>query len=229
MTTPTPHEARLSRPDPESLIAPVVARSRLIAVVTLDRGADGPPLARALASGGVATVEITLRTPAGLEAVRAAAAEAPQALVGAGTCLTTADLEAAKEAGAGFAVSPGFLPDLADCALALELPYLPGVADASGVMAALARGHRTLKFFPAVPAGGLAYLRALHAPFPQVRFCPTGGVTEATAAAFLAEPGVACLGGSWMAPADAVAAGDWARIERLAAAAADRCGHPCAT
>ena len=206
----------MSRSDPQALIAPVVARSRLIAVVTVDEAALGPPLARALAAGGVPAVEITLRTPAGLEAVRAAAAEVPEALVGAGTCLTVADLERAKAAGAAFAVSPGLDPELLDAAAELGLPYLPGAATASDVMRGLAHGYRTLKFFPAVPAGGEAYLRALAGPFPHVGFCPTGGLTAETAPRYLALPNVVCLGGSWLTPADAMAGGDWARITRLA-------------
>ncbi len=202
--------------DPERLIGPVAERSRVIAVVTVADAAWGPPLARALAAGGVAAVEITLRTPAALEAIRAAAAEVPEALVGAGTCLTAADLEAARRAGAAFAVSPGMEADLLRTAADLGLPYLPGAATATDVMRALACGYRTLKFFPAVPAGGLAYLQALAGPFPQVRFCPTGGVTLQTAPAFLAAPNVVCVGGSWLAPPDAMREGDWGRIERLA-------------
>ena len=206
----------MSPPDPEDLIAPVVARSRVIAVVTVEEARVGPPLARALAAGGVPVVEITLRTPAGLEAIRAAADETPEALVGAGTCLTVADLAAAKRAGAAFAVSPGLRPELLDAARELGLPYLAGAATPSDVMTALEHGYRTLKFFPAEPAGGLPYLRALAGPFPQVRFCPTGGITAETAPRFLAEPNVACLGGSWLAPGDALRDGDWTRVTRLA-------------
>ena len=202
--------------DPAALIEPVAARSRLIAVVTVHEAAAGPPLARALAAGGVQSVEITLRTPAGLEAVRRAAAEVPQALVGAGTCLTPADLEAAHAAGAGFAVSPGAVPAMLDKAAELGLPYLAGVATSSELMVGLAHGYRMFKFFPAAPAGGLAYLKALAGPFPQVRFCPTGGITKETARQYLALPSVPCLGGSWLTPDDLVRAGDWAAVERLA-------------
>lgn len=210
--------------EPEALIAPVVARSRIVAVVTVEEAAAGVPLARALAAGGVPSVEVTLRTPAGLEAIRAAAAEVPQALVGAGTCLTVADLQAAKAAGAAFAVSPGLVPELLDAARALQLPYLPGAATASDVMTGLAHGYRTLKFFPAEPAGGLPYLRAFGGPFPQVRFCPTGGITPQTAPRYLAEPNVVCLGGSWLAPAAAVRDGDWKGIEALAGEASRSAG-----
>lgn len=202
--------------DPAALIEPVAARSRIIAVVTVPDWRAGPPLARALAAGGVTSVEITLRTPAGLEAVRAAGAEVPGAMVGAGTCLTPADLEAASRAGAAFAVSPGAVPAMLDAATELALPYLAGVATPSELMVGLAHGYRMFKFFPAVPAGGLAYLKALAGPFPQVRFCPTGGITRETARDFLALPTVPCLGGSWLTPDEAVRDGDWARIERLA-------------
>lgn len=207
--------------DPEALVAPVVSRSPLIAVATLHDAALGPPLARALAAGGVAALEITLRTPQGLEAVRRAVAEAPEAMVGAGTCLTTADLEAAREAGAAFAVSPGLQPALLDAAAALGLPYLPGVATPSEVMTALAHGYRTLKFFPAEPAGGVAYLRALAGPFPQARFCPTGGVGVEGAARFLREPNVVCVGGSWLVPANLARHHDWLEIEREARSSMD--------
>ncbi len=209
----------MAKPDAEALIAPVVERAAVITVVTLQDAADGAPLAAALARGGAPVVEITLRTPAGLEAVRRAAAEAPQACVGAGTCLTPADLEAAKAAGAAFAVSPGLSRELTAAADALELPYLPGVATASDVMAALAQGRRTLKFFPAVPAGGAAYMGALAGPFPGVRFCPTGGLTAQTAGSFLDLPNVVCVGGSWLAPGEAVARRAWDEVESLARAA----------
>ena len=206
----------MSRHDPEALIAPVVARSRLVAVVTVAEAAWGPPLARALAAGGVASVEITLRTPAGIEAIRRAAAEVAEAVVGAGTCLTIADLEAAHAAGAAFAVSPGLRGEMLEAAAELGLAYLPGAATSSDVMTGLHHGYRTLKFFPAVPAGGLAYLKAFAGPFPQVRFCPTGGIAKETAGAFLALPNVVCLGGSWLAPEAVMAGGDWGRIEASA-------------
>lgn len=201
---------------PEALIAPTVEASRLVAVVTVEDWRSGAPLARALAAGGVRTVEITLRTPAGIEAVRAAAAEVPEAVVGAGTCLRVADLEAAQEAGAVFAVSPGTRPQMLDAAAEMGLGYLAGAATSSDLMTGLEHGYTTMKFFPAVPAGGLAYLKALGGPFPQMRFCPTGGIAAETAAAFLALPNVVCLGGSWMAPEAAIRDGDWGRIETLA-------------
>lgn len=200
----------------EALIAPVLKGRRLIAVVTVQACRQGPPLARALAAGGVAAVEITLRTPAGLEAVRAAAAEVPQAMVGAGTCLSVADLEACQAAGAAFAVSPGLSPALLQSARELRLPYMPAVATASEVMQGLDAGYRTFKFFPAVPAGGVDYLRGLAGPLGMARFCPTGGVSLANMAGFLALETVVCVGGSWLAPDDAIRDGDWSRIEGLA-------------
>lgn len=205
---------------PERLIAPVVDRLQLIAVVTLEDWRSGPPLARALAKAGVGA-EITLRTSAGLEAVRAACSEVPEAVVGVGTCLTQADLAAAKEAGAAFAVSPGAPPALLRDALALDLPYLPGVATATELMDGFALGYRTFKFFPALPAGGLAYLKALHGPFPQIRFCPTGGIDLEGATQFLKLPNVVCVGGSWMTPDTLLRAKDWAGVERLAARSVD--------
>jgi 2-dehydro-3-deoxyphosphogluconate aldolase / (4S)-4-hydroxy-2-oxoglutarate aldolase len=210
--------------DPAALIEPVAARSRIIAVVTVSDHRHGAPLARALARGGVEAVEITLRTPAGLEAVRAAAAEVPEAMVGAGTCLTPADLEAAQRAGAAFAVSPGAVPAMLDAAADLALPYLAGVATSSELMTGLAHGYRMFKFFPAVPAGGLAYLKALAGPFPQVRFCPTGGITKETAPQFLALPTVPCLGGSWLAPSELLDAENWDGVERLAREAVQALG-----
>ncbi len=210
MTHPAPP------PSPETLIAATVAASRLIAVVTVEDWRAGAPLARALAAGGVRTVEITLRTAAGLDAVRAAAEEVPEAVVGCGTCLSVSDLEAAKAAGATFAVSPGTSAPMLEAAAAMGLGYLSGAANPSDVMTGLEHGYRTMKFFPAVPAGGLAYLKALAGPFPQMRFCPTGGITAETAGAFLALNTVPCLGGSWMAPEAAIRDGDWGRIEARA-------------
>ena len=212
------------RRPPEALIAPILRGRRLIAVVNLEDWRSGPPVARALVAGGVSAVEITLRTPAGLEAVRAAAAEVPDAVVGAGTCLTTDDLDAAAAAGAAFAVSPGLSLPLLPHATCLALPYMPAVATASELMTGLETGYRTFKFFPAVPAGGADYLKALAGPFGTARFCPTGGVTLSNAKDFLALETVACVGGSWLTPADAVRDGDWRRIEDLARAAVSTLG-----
>ena len=202
--------------DAEALIAPVLSGRRIIAVVTVQDWRQGAPLARALAKGGVEAVEITLRTPAGLEAVRAAAAEVPEALVGSGTCLSVADLEASHKAGAAFAVSPGLSETLLPRAVELKLPYMPAVATASEAMRGLELGYRTFKFFPAVPAGGVDYLKGLAGPLGMARFCPTGGITLQSMPTFLALKTVVCVGGSWLAPDEAVRDGDWGRIETLA-------------
>jgi len=189
-------------------------------VIVLRRAQDAVPLARALVEGGVRLLEVTLRTPAALPGIAAIAREVPDALLGAGTVLSGADARAAREAGARFAVSPGYTPALGAACRELALPLLPGVATASEVMQARDDGCTLLKFFPATAAGGLELLKALAGPFADVRFCPTGGITAANAAQFLALPNVALVGGSWLAPADAVAAGDWGRITALARACA---------
>ena len=188
----------------------------VVAVVVVERLADAVPMARALVAGGVRAIEVTLRTPVALDAMRAIAAEVEGAHVGAGTVITPADFAAAERAGARFAVSPGATATLVAAAADAALPWLPGVATASEAMAALERGHRHLKLFPAEAAGGTALLRGLHGPLPGLRFCPTGGITPASAGNYLALPNVACVGGSWLTPADRMAAGDWSRIEALA-------------
>ena len=201
----------------------------VVAVVVIERLADAVPMARALVAGGVRAIEVTLRTPVALEAMRAIAAEVEDAEVGAGTVLTPADLAAAEAAGARFAVSPGATATLTAAAAHSALPWLPGVATASETMALIEHGHRFLKLFPAEAAGGVALLRGLGGPLPGVRFCPTGGITPGSAGAYLALPNVACVGGSWLAPADRMAAGDWAGIEALAREAASlrpRQGNP---
>ena len=195
----------------------LLALGRVIPVITLDQVEDAVPLARALVAGGVRLLEVTLRTPAGLDGAAAIMRAVPEAAVGIGTVLTPDDLRRAVEAGARFALSPGATPALLDAAAAAPIPFLPGVATASELMAALARGLTTAKFFPATAAGGLPALRALAGPFPQARFCPTGGVTEANAAEWLALPNVVAVGGSWLTPAAEVAAGDWAAIGARAA------------
>lgn len=192
----------------------------VIPVVVIEDARAAVPMARALVAGGVPAIEVTLRTAAALEAVRAIAAEVEGAMVGVGTVLGEADLRAAYEAGARFAVSPGATSRLLDAAADIPLPLLPGAATASEAMALLERGYRHLKFFPAVPAGGAKLLAAWAGPLPQLRFCPTGGISAATAGEFLALPNVMCVGGSWLTPADKLAAGDWAGIEALASAAA---------
>ena len=178
------------------------------------------PLARALLDGGLPLLEVTLRTPAALAAIAAIAREVPQVVVGAGTVQRPADVVQACTAGARFLVSPGMTPELAAAALATELPYLPGVATPSEVMTARDLGISFLKLFPAEAVGGLALLQALAPVFPGVAFCPTGGIDERSAAKYLALPNVPMVGGSWMAPREAVAAGDWATVRRLAERAA---------
>ena len=192
----------------------------VIPVLTIEREDDALPLARALAEGGLQIIEVALRTPAATAAIAAIARELPEIVVGAGTLQRAADVAAAVHAGARFLVSPGTIPELAAAALASELPYLPGVATPSEVMAARALGLCLMKLFPAEALGGTGFLRALAPVFPGVAFCPTGGIDERQAAEYLALPNVPLVGGSWMAPKDAIAAGDWPRIRRLAERAA---------
>jgi 2-dehydro-3-deoxyphosphogluconate aldolase/(4S)-4-hydroxy-2-oxoglutarate aldolase len=200
-------------------LAPVVP------VVVIEDAADAVPLARALVAGGLPAIEVTLRTPAALDAIRAVADAVPEAVVGAGTVLTPGQVADARAAGARFLVSPGWTDVLLEAMRASGVPFLPGVSTASEVVALLERGVRDMKFFPAEAAGGTGCLKALAGPLPQARFCPTGGIGPDTAPAYLALPNVACVGGGWMLPADAVAGRDWARVTALARAAA-RLGKP---
>ena len=206
--------------DTDARLAALLALGRVIPVITIDRLADAVPLARALVAGGIRLLEVTLRTPAGMAAASAIMAEVPDAVVGIGTVLTPADLDRAVAIGARFALSPGATPALLDAAAQAPIPFLPGVATASELMAAMARGFGTVKFFPATAGGGIPALRALAGPFPAARFCPTGGISAANAAEWLAQPNVAAVGGSWLTPAAQVAAGRWDAIEALARAAA---------
>ena len=192
----------------------------VIPVIVIERLEQAVPLARALVAGGVRVLEVTLRTAVAFDAIAAIAKEVEGAIVGVGTITSPDEFARARAAGARFGVSPGLTPVLAEAARTSGLPWLPGVMTPSDVIAARAAGLSALKLFPAQQAGGLEMLKALRGPFPDVVFCPTGGVTPATAPTFLALPNVACVGGSWLTPADAVAAGDWARIEALANAAA---------
>ena len=178
------------------------------------------PLARALARGGLPVIEITMRTPDALEAIRRAASEVPEAVVGAGTILNAAQFEQAAEAGSKFIVSPGATREVFAAARDSAVPLLPGAITPSEMMAALEEGLDFLKFFPAEQAGGAAFLKSLASPFAGLRFCPTGGVTAKNAADYLSLPNVICVGGSWVAPDDAVKSGDWALIEKLARDAA---------
>ena len=202
--------------DPLALAAP----APVIPVIVVQRLDDAVPLARALVAGGIRVLEVTLRTPAALAAIAAIADAVPDAIVGAGTVRSDADARAADAAGARFAVSPGWSPRVAAACRTLGLALLPGVATASEVMQAADDGFRFLKFFPAAAAGGTAMLKAWSSPFADVAFCPTGGIDATTAPDYLALANVAVVGGSWLTPADAIAAGDWPRIERLARDAA---------
>ncbi|MFI6181415.1 bifunctional 4-hydroxy-2-oxoglutarate aldolase/2-dehydro-3-deoxy-phosphogluconate aldolase [Nonomuraea sp. NPDC051191] len=192
----------------------------VIPVVVIDDVATAVPMAEALVAGGLPVIEVTLRTPAALGAIERIAAEVPGATVGAGTIRTTADISAAVAAGSRFLVSPGTTLSLVEALEASGVPYLPGAATVSEVMALAERGIKELKFFPAEAAGGVPYLKSLAGPLPDVRFCPTGGIRAESAADYLRLPNVGCVGGSWLTPADVLAAGDWARVEKLAADAA---------
>ncbi|MFC0865594.1 bifunctional 4-hydroxy-2-oxoglutarate aldolase/2-dehydro-3-deoxy-phosphogluconate aldolase [Sphaerimonospora cavernae] len=195
-------------------LAPVVP------VVVIEDAGTAVPLARALVAGGLPAIEITLRTSAAVDAIRRIAAEVPEAVVGAGTVRTPGDVAAALDAGARFLVSPGTTPSLLTAMVAAGVPYLPGVATATEAMTLAERGVREMKFFPAEAAGGVGYLKALSGPLPDVRFCPTGGITPANARSYLSLSNVGCVGGSWITPAVLLAAGDYARIEKLATEAA---------
>ncbi|MEZ5611281.1 MAG: bifunctional 4-hydroxy-2-oxoglutarate aldolase/2-dehydro-3-deoxy-phosphogluconate aldolase [Rhodocyclaceae bacterium] len=201
-------------------IRSVLAASPVMPVIVLEEVAHAVPLARALVAGGIRVLEVTLRTPVALDCMRAIAAEVPEALLGAGTVLSAADLDAAAKAGAVFAISPGASPALLEAARTSPIPFLPAVMTPSDVITAMDAGFDTFKLFPAAQAGGMAMLKAMGGPFPQARFCPTGGIDAASAPAFLALPNVACVGGSWLCPAELVRAGDWDAITALARAAA---------
>ncbi|MET9778639.1 bifunctional 4-hydroxy-2-oxoglutarate aldolase/2-dehydro-3-deoxy-phosphogluconate aldolase [Streptomyces sp. NPDC006367] len=210
----------MSSPLPPSPAASVLDLSPVVPVVVVDDLADAVPLARALVAGGLPAIEVTLRTPVAVDAIRAIAGEVPGAVVGAGTVITPEQVGEVVAAGARFLVSPGWTESLLAAMRASGVPFLPGVSTTSEVVALLERGVREMKFFPAEAAGGTAYLEALAAPLPQARFCPTGGITPASAPDYLALPNVGCVGGSWMLPKDAVAGRDWARVEALAREAA---------
>ncbi|OEV02504.1 bifunctional 4-hydroxy-2-oxoglutarate aldolase/2-dehydro-3-deoxy-phosphogluconate aldolase [Streptomyces oceani] len=192
----------------------------VLPVVVVDDPADAVPLARALVAGGLPAVEVTLRTDTALESIRAITAEVPEAVVGAGTVCTPEQAREAAEAGATFLVSPGCTTRLADGLAETGLPYLPGTSTVSEVLAMLERGVTEMKFFPAAASGGVDFLKSLLSPLPRARFCPTGGIDPTVAPDYLALPNVGCVGGTWMLPADALAAKDWARVTRLAGTAA---------
>ena len=188
----------------------------VIPVIVIQNLEDAVPMAQALVDGGVKVLEITLRTPVALRCMEAIARSVPGAIVGAGTIRSVADAQSARDAGCQFGVSPGYTSEVGHYCRNVTLPLLPGVATASEVMQANADGYQFLKFFPATAAGGIPLLKAWHGPFPDVAFCPTGGITVETAPQFLALPNVKVCGGSWLTPGDAVAAKDWARITKLA-------------
>jgi 2-dehydro-3-deoxyphosphogluconate aldolase/(4S)-4-hydroxy-2-oxoglutarate aldolase len=189
---------------------------RIVPVLTIETVEQAVPLARALVDGGLPVLEVTLRTPAAAEAARAIMAELPQAIVGLGTLLAPSDVDLAVELGVRFIVSPGTTPALLAAAGQSALPFLPGIATASEAMAAKAAGFTLLKFFPAEAAGGIAWLKGIAGPLPELRFCPTGGIGESNLATYLALPNVIAAGGSWMVPKAEVAAGAWARIAERA-------------
>lgn len=198
----------------------------IVPVITLERVEDAVPLARALVAGGLRLLEITLRTSAAADAAAAIIRNVPEAIVGIGTVLTPEDLERAQTLGARFALSPGATPRLLEAASRSEIPFIPGIATASELMAAMAHGFDTVKFFPASASGGIPALKALAGPFPRARFCPTGGIDEKNAAEWLALKNVVAVGGSWLTPADDMKSGAWEGIsERVRQALARVSGH----
>jgi 2-dehydro-3-deoxyphosphogluconate aldolase/(4S)-4-hydroxy-2-oxoglutarate aldolase len=206
--------------DRTTRLSAILSAAPVVPVLTIDDPAVAVPLARALVAGGLTALEVTLRTAAGLDCIRAIASDVEGANVGAGTVLDAKQFEAADKAGATFIVSPGATNVLVAAARNSPVPFLPGVATAGEAMALADHGYLFLKFFPAEPAGGLAYLKALSAPLPAIRFCPTGGIGASNAPAYLALANVICVGGSWVAPAEAIAAGDFARVTALSREAA---------
>jgi 2-dehydro-3-deoxyphosphogluconate aldolase/(4S)-4-hydroxy-2-oxoglutarate aldolase len=205
---------------PPSDPMPLIARAPVIPVLTIETVADALPLARALVAGGLPVIEVTLRTEAALEAVRVIADDVPDCVVGVGTVTRDADVAAALHAGAKYLVSPGTPKALAAALAAAPVPALPGCATVSEAMLLSEYGFRVLKFFPAEAAGGVNWLKSIAAPLPRISFCPTGGIDMRNAKAYLALPNVTSIGGSWPAPREAIAAGDFARITRLAQEAA---------
>lgn len=197
-------------------LLPILKRVPVIPVLTVNGPDDAVPLARALVAGGLDVLEVTLRTEGALRAIEAMAHALPDAVIGAGTVLTASQVDESMSAGAKFLVSPGSTAKLAEAAAHRNAPLLPGVATASEAMAMAELGHHVLKFFPAEPAGGVAYLKSLGAPLPHLVFCPTGGIDVVKAKTYLALPNVVCVGSSWVTPPDAIKAGNWARITQLA-------------
>lgn len=194
----------------------ILALAPVIPVLTIEKLEHAVPLARALCAGGLRVLEVTLRTPAGLPAIEAIRKAVPDAVVGVGTLTRPEDFTQSASAGAQFGVSPGLTAALASAAQGVSFPLLPGIMTPSELIAGLGWGFTTFKLFPAQQAGGIPMLKALGGPFPDIVFCPTGGITRATAPDFLALPNVACVGGSWVAPTDTLRSGDWAAVETLA-------------
>ncbi len=193
--------------------------SPVMPVLVIERVEDAVPLAKALVAGGLKVLEVTLRTDAALDAIRAIAAEVEGAIVGAGTVTTPAHLQAVKEAGGVFAISPGATPALLEAGIAIDLPFLPAISTVSELMVAMSYGYRAFKFFPAESNGGVPALKSIAGPFPEVKFCPTGGIGPGNFLKYLALPNVACVGGSWVVPAELIQKQDWDGIEALAAEA----------
>ena len=202
------------------MVPSLLSRVPVIPVVVVEDVEHAVPIARALVAGGVPVIELTLRTPVALAAIERIAAEVPEIFLGAGTIVDPGQAKQAASAGAQFLVSPGSTHTLLAAMADTGLPHLPGVATVSEILAALEAGYTELKFFPAEASGGAAFLKSIAAPVPAARFCPTGGITAASAASYLALPNVGCVGGSWLTPADALATGDWDRVARLASEAA---------
>lgn len=196
----------------QQVLLEILSKTPVVPVISLDAASDAVPLARALAAGGLSVIEITLRTAAALDAIRAIVNEVETVVVGAGTIVEPAQLSAAIGAGARFAVSPGYTNRLLDAAEASEIPLLPGVASASEALGLIERGYQLAKFFPAESAGGVGFLSSLASPLPQLKFCPTGGITRQNASRYLELKNVLCVGGSWMAPKDRISARDWDSI-----------------
>jgi 2-dehydro-3-deoxyphosphogluconate aldolase/(4S)-4-hydroxy-2-oxoglutarate aldolase len=196
-------------------LAALFRPARIIPVLTIERIEDAVPLAKALVAGGVHVLEVTLRTPVAIESAKAIMAYVPAAVVGIGTILNADDLARAEGIGARFGISPGATPDLLKAAAASGLPFAPGIATASELMLGLSHGFNLVKFFPAEQSGGIKALRALAGPFPDVRFCPTGGIGEVNAISWLGEPNVIAVGGSWLCPAADIRSGNWAGITAI--------------
>ena len=207
--------------DPSAIDA-ILRRTPVLPVLAIERLDDAVPLARALVDGGLPVLEVTLRSDVALEAIRRIVDEVPDAIVGAGTVLSATDLDAVARAGAVFAISPGATDALYEAAAGVAMPWIPAVATASELMRGLEQGHRRFKFFPAESSGGIAALKAFAGPFPQAKFCPTGGIDAASAPRYRALANVITVGGSWMVPKDALASRDWDRIRTLAQAAAKK-------